>query len=230
MNALEKILRPLVVAVNSLFDKMNPRTSDMIRQTYIFLIVAICIVGAIIGFSIGKKSAKKTGIQMAETTNQIFDLDIQQGRDDASFGSLLESETSSEMKMKDTLKEAAPTREGALAEDQSRIAEPERDRHIKSTPDSIERQSLPPVPRFDDSDPFLENDTKRIEPKTVDRGRADIVDKPAQPLIDTKKLPDAEKAKPEIKKSGEDIRGPVKTKQPVKAKLKPMDKKQTVTE
>ncbi|MGL4370157.1 MAG: hypothetical protein ACRCUT_10880 [Spirochaetota bacterium] len=225
MNALEKILAPVINAINGIFDGLPDRTKDMIRQTYIFIIVAICIAGVIIGVTMGKKAAKKTGIQMAETTNRIFDLDIRQSRDEGQFSSLLESESAREMEMKDAPKEAAPAKEAPFAEDSARIAEPERDRHIKTTPDALERRSLPPVPRLDETDPFLDNDVKRIEPAASGSSKGEIVDKPAAPVIEQKST-----TADEVKKSSDDIRGPVKSGLEKKKKLIPMEKKATVTE
>jgi hypothetical protein len=227
MNALEKILTPVFAAINGIFDKINPRTSNMIRQGYIFLIVAMCIIGAIIGFTSGRKSAKKTGIQMADTTNQIFDLDIQQAQTEGRFGALLESESDRELDKRDALKEKAPGRETAIADDSSTIIEPERDRHIKTTPDAAERNDLPPVPRLDESDPFID-DIKRAEPKHAEKVRADVSGLNEKSVIEKKAATDTQKKEQPLKKS-DDIRGPVKpqTKEP---QIKPMQKKEAVAE
>lgn len=228
MSALDKVLAPLFAAINGIFDKINPRTADMIRQSYILLIVVICVGGLIIGATFGKRAAHKTGVQMAETTNQVFDLDIKQGREDGGFGSLIEPEAENMPEARDTLKEAAPSREKALADDSATIVEPERDRHIKSAPDAVERTALPSVPRLDESDPFLDNDVKYAEPKRAEKGRADVTGLDVKSRIDEPKAAPAEAKKPAAK-GGDDIRGPVKTKEP-KTKLKAMQKKEAVAE
>lgn len=229
MNALGKILQPLTVIINNLFDRMNPRTADMIRQSYLFIIVTICIGGLILGVTLGKHAAKKTGIQMAETTNQIFDLDIKQSRGEGGFGSLIDSETENEASRKDLVKEPAPGREHAIADDSATIVEPERDRHIKTTPDAVERNELPAVPRLDETDPFVDNDVKRIEPKHGERAKADLTGASEHSTIEQKSVVRPGKAEAAKPKSGDDIRGPVKTKTP-KTKIKPMEKKEAVAE
>jgi hypothetical protein len=229
MNALEKILSPVISAINGIFEKINPRTSDMIRQSYILIIVVIGIGGAILGASSGKHAAKKTGVQMAETTNQIFDLDIKQAKAEGGFGSLIESESENSPAAKDIIKEAAPAREHAVGDDSATILEPERDRHIKTTPDAVERRELPAIPRLDESDPFIDNDVKRAEPKRAEKGRADVRGMEERPVI-TQKNTQPEAAKENTaKKSGDDIRGPVKAKT-AKTKLKAMEKKESVAE
>ena len=227
MNALEKILSPVFAAINSIFDKINPRTADMIRQGFLFFIVSICIVGAVIGFTLGKKAAKKTGVQMAETTNQIFDLDIQQSQSEGRFGALLESESDKELDTRDIMKQKAPALEKGLS-DETTIIEPERDRHIKSGPEAQDRKDLPSVPRLDENDPFIE-DIKRAEPKHAERGTSEVTGLSGAPVIEKKNEAATKKKDSGKTAPNEDIRGPVRA-QSKKSQIKPMQKKEAITE
>jgi hypothetical protein len=217
MNPLSKLLSPLTRAVNSTIDGMPRKTVEMIRQTYVLIIVILCIAGAVIGFAKGRHSAKKTGIQMAETTNDIFDIDIQSRREGGKFDSVLDSELESGLDMKDPEKKGLPAREKLAAEDSVRISEPEKDRHIKPGPDAADKTDLASPERIDGH-----GDTRKSV-KTIERAQerppADIADKKIDPLIE----------KPSA--SG-DIRGdrPEKSKPRETIKLKPMDKKGGISE
>lgn len=217
MNPISKLLAPFTRAFNSIIDGMPRKTAEMIRQTYVLIIVILCIAGAFIGFTKGRHSAKKTGIQMAETTNDIFDIDIQQKREGGKFDSVLDSEIESGLDMKDPEKKGLPAREKLAAEDSVRISEPEKDRHIKPGPDAADKTDLAAPGRIDG-----ETDSRRSA-KTIDRkaenAPAEISDKKIDPLIE------------QPSKSG-DIRGdrPVKGKTRETIKLKPLDKKGGITE
>jgi hypothetical protein len=217
MNPIMKILEPLTRAFNDTIDGMPRKTAEMIRQTFILIIVILCIAGAVIGFTKGKHSAKKTGIQMAETTNDIFDIDIQQRREGGKFESVLDSEIESGLDMKDPEKKGLPAREKLAAEDSVRIAEPEKDRHIKPGPDAADKNDLAAPDRID-GQADARKTSKTIDRK-ADKAPAEISDKKIDPLIE------------EPSKTG-DIRGdrPVKGKTRETIKLKPLDKKGGIAE
>jgi hypothetical protein len=212
MNIISRILSPITNAIGSILGGMNQRTVDMIRQTYVFIIVILCVVGAILGYSSGKHSAKKTGVQMAETTNSAFDTDILLEHKRGSFDSVLDSELESGLDMKDPQKSGLPAKERLSGEDNNRISEPEKDRHIISTPQSADKTDLAAPPRMDDANVTDKN------PKTINRpaekGAADLPDKKISPLIE------------EPTKSG-DIRGekPQKGRPQASQKPKPLEKK-----
>jgi hypothetical protein len=212
MNLIARLLSPVTNALGSILGGMNQRVVDMIRQTYVFVIVILCIVGAIFGFSSGKRSAKKTGVQMAETTNAVFDTDILLEHKRGSFDSVLDSELESGLDMKDPQKSGLPAKERLSGEDNTRISEPEKDRHIISTPQLTDKTDLAVPPRMDDAN-VTDKNPKTIN-RQVEKGPADLPDKKISPLIE------------EPTKSG-DIRGekPQKGRQQTSQKPKPLEKK-----
>jgi type II secretory pathway pseudopilin PulG len=195
---------------------MNQRTLDMIRQMYIFVIVIICIAGVIIGITMGKKTAKKTGIQMVETSNRAFDLDIQQSREDGGFGAILEGELQSEKENPDGLSARVPAREKPFADDSLGIVEPDKDRPIKTNSSAIDRQDLPEPSRLDEKKPESIGSVQRPAEKSP---KAEINDSTALPALDADK------------KDG-DIRNqkPADTTKKTKSQLKPMTKDEVIAE
>jgi hypothetical protein len=219
---MNRIFAPIFNAINALFDGMNRRTADMIRQIYIFLIVVFCIIGIIIGSSMGKKSARKSGVQLADTTNSVFSIEIQTARANGKYDSILEGGMESGLDMKDAPKQTAPAREKLSPEDSLRIVEPEKDRHIKTAPDVMDRNDLSSPPRMDEEKDFSKN-TKTLS-RSEEKKSGVVVDKEIPPLLNDRK--------PEAK--GDDIRSekPIKAKEKESAKkpLKPLKKKEDLAE
>ncbi|HEY1406283.1 MAG TPA: hypothetical protein VF857_06725 [Spirochaetota bacterium] len=220
MNALSKILNPLVKTFNGVVDNMGQRTIDMIRQTYLFIIVALCVIGIIIGFSLGKKSAKKTGMQLVETTNRAFDADIMQSREEGGFGAILEGDLQSEKENPEASAMRLPAREKVEMDNQIRIAEPERDRHIKTDPEAMERQDLPDPSRLDERNPVSDNPIQPVK-RTLPAGKAEVIDKSALPPIV------ADKKKEPVQRTDRPLPS---SKDNKKSKLKPLDKNTAITE
>ncbi len=220
MNALSKLIAPISNAVNGIFDNMGSRTVDMIRQTYLFLIFALCIVGLIIGASIGKKSAKKTGMQIVETTNRVFDADIMQSREEGGFGTILEGSMQSEKINTEGSPMRMPARESIEMENNIHIVEADRDRHIRTDPEAMERHDLPDPARLDERNPVADNNVKPLK-RSVKTSKSEVVDKAAFPPISA------------AKKKDEDIRSerPASPAKDGRAKkLKPLDKDTVISE
>jgi hypothetical protein len=176
MKPLSKILSPFSGAVNSTLSGMSHRTTDLIRQIYIFIILALCVVGIIFGVSLGKKSAKVAGLQLAETTNRIFASDVLQSKDEGGFGSILESEMRADKEFSEPKTESLPAREKLRGDDSLHIVEPDRDRHIRSSLDVMERRDLPEPSRLDEANPVADNPVRTIE-RPLPKSKGEVVDK-----------------------------------------------------
>ena len=219
MNALSKLFAPISKAVNGIFDNLNSRTADMIRQMYLFLIFALCIVGLVIGASLGKKSAKKAGMQIVETTNRAFDADIMQSREDGGFGAILEGSMQSEKENPESSPMRMPARESIEMENNIHIVEADKDRHIRTSPEAMERQDLPDPNRLDERNPVADNPVKSLK-RPLQGKKSEVVDKKAfPPITPDKRIDDVRTERPALP----DKNGKSK-------KLKPLDKDTVISE
>jgi hypothetical protein len=213
MKPFSKILSPFSGAVNTTLSGMSHRTADLIRQIYIFIILALCVIGIIFGVSLGKKSAKVSGLQLAETTNRTFAIDALQSRGDGGFGSILESEMRADKEFSEPKAESLPAREKLRGDDSLHIVEPDRDRHIKSSLDVMEPS------RLDESNPVADNPVRTIE-RPLPKSKGEVVDKKTATTVATPmKKNDIRNEKPlPLSKDNKKIR------------LKPIDKSTVISE
>ncbi len=97
--------------IDSLINKIDNRTSNMIRQLFFLLILGLVIAGIVMGYNRGRDSAAIKDAPLAERINDVFEYDIRKERGDGSFGSMLESELTSELKVSGHAKRQFPARE-----------------------------------------------------------------------------------------------------------------------
>lgn len=141
MSPLQKILSPLSDSLGKILGGIDSRKAESIRQTYIFFIVILCIVGASIGYIKGKNSASKSGSQLAETTNRIFDFGIQSSREEVYEGTL-EGNLQDNERIPDPAMQRSSAVENLRGEGSDGIIEAPRDREIKPGPHPIDNSSL----------------------------------------------------------------------------------------
>ncbi len=122
MNAIIKILNSVLIPINNLLSQINSKTAATIKQGYIFVMFLICAIMAIVGINMGMGSAKKAGIQLVETTNNAFDIDVRMSKQNVQFNSLMESDILSEYD-KTAEKENVPALENTNVPEEIKIVE-----------------------------------------------------------------------------------------------------------
>jgi hypothetical protein len=132
MNPVLKILTSGIIAINRLIDSMSLKTVETVRRAFFFVIFLMCLIGLVIGYNMGTKSAKIKSDPLAEFVNDTFKIDINKERADGDFSSLLESEIINESTMNNFSKSEFPTRENlnpelskGVIESENRIPEPD---------------------------------------------------------------------------------------------------------
>lgn len=132
MNPVLKILTSLIISINRLIDSMSLRTIESVKRGFFFFIFLMCIVGIVIGYNMGTKSAKIKSDPLAEFVNDTFKIDINKERANGDFSDMLESEIVNESPMNNFTKSAFPTRENLnpelskqTIESENKIPEPD---------------------------------------------------------------------------------------------------------
>jgi hypothetical protein len=132
MNPVLKILTSAIISINRLIDSMSLKTVETVRRAFFFVIFLMCLIGLVIGYNMGIKSAKIKSDPLAEFVNDTFKIDINKEKADGDFSSLLESEIINESTMNNFSKSEFPTRENlnpelnkSVIESESRIPEPD---------------------------------------------------------------------------------------------------------
>ena len=110
MNPVVKIISTVIISINRLIDSLDPRMADSIRQGFYFFTALLLIAGLIIGFQTGKRAAKKGGKQMAEFTNNAFDITIKKERESGDFRGMLDSVLLKEVRELSLIHISEPTR------------------------------------------------------------------------------------------------------------------------
>ncbi|HNR89557.1 MAG TPA: hypothetical protein PKM65_14545 [Spirochaetota bacterium] len=176
MNPLVKIASGLISTINRIIDSVDTKTADGIRQGFFFVIFLIAIGAVIMGYRLGSGSAKRTGIPLAESTNQVFEIDIKRQRDHAQFNTLLDTESVRETERVDPEKNKFLSREGVDMESSDRLAEP----------DSMKKKS-PPAFDVDTRSRIAEIDRTGDTPRQSGvRGlprRESVIDRPKKPEL-----------------------------------------------
>lgn len=132
MNPVIKILTSLIVTINRIIDSMSLKTIETVKRTFFFVIFIMCLVGIVIGYNMGTKSARIKSDPLAEFVNDTFKIDINREKADGDFSSMLESELVNESPMNNFNKSTFPTRENlnpelnkAVIESDNKIPEPD---------------------------------------------------------------------------------------------------------
>ena len=132
MNPVLKILTTAIISINKLIDSMSLRTIETVKRGFFFFIFIMCIVGIVIGYNMGTKSARIKSDPLAEFVNDTFKIDINKERADGDFSDMLESEIVNESTMNNFTKSNFPTRENLnpelskeAVESENKIPEPD---------------------------------------------------------------------------------------------------------
>jgi hypothetical protein len=132
MNPVLKIITSGIISLNRLIDSMSLKTIETVRRTFFFVMFLFCMIGLVIGYNMGTKSAKIKSDPLAEFVNDTFKIDIRKEKSDGDFSSLLESEIINESTMNNFSKSEFPTRENlnpelskGVIESENRIPEPD---------------------------------------------------------------------------------------------------------
>ncbi|MFC1668757.1 hypothetical protein ACFL20_00070 [Spirochaetota bacterium] len=92
MNPISRILSKFFSTLNRLINDLDLRSVRIIQQTFIFIIIVLCIVGIFVGYNMGSKSAKvKKGPPLAPNTRDIFEIIINREKESGKFAPMLES-------------------------------------------------------------------------------------------------------------------------------------------
>jgi hypothetical protein len=158
MKKIGEFIHIIIVTLNNLIGNVDKKTTEMIKQSY-YLIFFIGIVVAIaIGYMKGKDAAPKAGIQIAKSTDDIFEFDMKMKRDDANFKKLLRKTYSEEkrnikIEKRDftsdtpTLIESRPTiiAEEKIKKDSLRLPEKTNVEKLQKTPATDMKKEKSPI-------------------------------------------------------------------------------------
>jgi len=142
MNPIVKIISNIVITINRLLDRIDKKTADTIRASFLFLIFILMVVGIIIGYNMGKEAARIKSLPLAEYTNQIFEADINREKKNGSFGKMLrmklvEETRRSSYKSKDKIQ--FPAKEKITPFSDDRIFEQKRKKFHDTFPDERDK-------------------------------------------------------------------------------------------
>jgi hypothetical protein len=126
MNPVNKIISTLLGTISGLINSIDTQTVNIIRQIFFIVIFALCVTGIYMGYSSGREAAQIKSPPLAESTKDLFQLDRKMEREEARFGSMLESEQLNEIKYSDRAKIEFPSRHDMVPEKREGIFEPER--------------------------------------------------------------------------------------------------------
>lgn len=142
MNPVGKIIRIILGAITGFIGSVDAKTAVIFRQIFFMIIFILCIAGIYMGYTSGRDAAKIKSPPLAENTKDLFQLDRKMERDEAKFGSMLESEQLNEMKYTDMSKIEYPGRYKMVPEKREGIIEPESSIKQKSIPETYEGRSI----------------------------------------------------------------------------------------
>jgi hypothetical protein len=132
MNPVLKILTTAIISINKLIDSMSLRTIETVKRGFFFFIFIMCIIGIVIGYNMGTKSARIKNDPLAEFVNDTFKIDINKEKADGDFSDMLESEIVNESTMNNFTKSNFPARENLnpelskeAVESENKIPEPD---------------------------------------------------------------------------------------------------------
>lgn len=91
-----EILRNIINLINNAIDSLSVKTVQSIKQGFFFLLFILAIIAVIIGYNMGKESARIKSPPLAKNVNDAFEIDISREKKDGDFGSLLESQVLTE--------------------------------------------------------------------------------------------------------------------------------------
>jgi hypothetical protein len=226
MNPITRILSFLIVQINILIDKLDRKTIETIKQSFYFLIFIATIAAIILGYTLGKKAAKRGGKPLAELTNEAFTIDIKKERREGGFPSMLDTETIREVDRGDFNKLRFPSKEILEPETKDNIVEPESLKKRSSTLQEIDTDRIAEIDRegTDLTTPDVEK-LKRREAQLRERN-LDIIKDEEKRIMPPRDLESRDKAKDDKGTEKPNILKKQKRSQPRELKL--LEKKQGI--
>ncbi len=160
MKSPVNIIRNIIISINDLIDGLNANTVRNIRQGFFFLFFILAIVAMIIGFNMGKESARIKSPPLAKNVNDTFEIDISREKSDGDFGSLLESQV---------LTESRYTRP---MEKPYKISQDLTPEHEVGIIDDTKQRQKKPIPELRNQKDILEG---KYRPEKKEKGSVDVL-------------------------------------------------------
>ncbi len=142
MNSLIKIIKFLLESVSGFLSSVDRKTAALIRQFFFMILFVLCMIGIYIGYSSGREAAQIKSPPIAEYTRDLFQLDRKREREEARFGSMLESQKLNEMKYRERAKIPFPNRYEMSPEKREGIMEPDSSIRQRRGPETYEGRSI----------------------------------------------------------------------------------------
>ena len=222
MNPVIKVITEIIIFLNRSIDRLDRKTTTVIRQSYFLFVFVIVVAGIFIGYNWGKNAAKKFGAPIAEYTGDVFNVMIKQERKNVSFGTMIEGRAIREKEESSLKKQAFPSNEKLEFESNHNIVEPDTEsKKIYTGPQADERERAADVKRIDEAEP--REDIKELDrrpPSDIDKKESSIIHNTGDNLPVINRLESKESSSPAILKTK-----PMERK---KNELLPMDKNDRV--
>ncbi len=142
MNSVIKIIKFLLGSLIGFLSSVDSKTAALIKQLFFMVLFILCMIGIYIGYSSGRDAAQIKSPPIAEYTRDLFQLDRKREREEAKFGSMLESQKLNEMKYSERAKIPFPNRYEMAPEKREGIMEPESSIRQKKGPETYEGRSI----------------------------------------------------------------------------------------
>ncbi len=136
MNSIFGAITKLFDILNKLFDSIDARTLQSIRNGFFTLVFLLMVAGAIVGYNMGTDSARVKSPPLVDSTNDIFDIDISRSKNEGSFSEMLDTEDIREGERRPSERTAYPAQEQM---------EPETEDGIFDSPKIIEKKRRPSI-------------------------------------------------------------------------------------
>ena len=149
---INKIIGP----INKIINGFDPKLQGTIKNSFILVIIVLMVVGGFIGYRKGKGAAVVKSEPLAETTNEVFKLDIAREKNEGAFSSMLDSELINESKNIEIKKIEFPSRENLKPDMGDGIIESKTDRKMKASSD------------MEMDDPLIEGNYRPVNKKESD--------------------------------------------------------------
>ncbi|MBN1500276.1 MAG: hypothetical protein JW982_08975 [Spirochaetes bacterium] len=160
MNVITRTVYSILSRFNNFVDNLDKRYLDMIRQIAIFLISALWITGLILGYLHGRGAAKKTGITILESTNDVLSIDVNLEKEDNFFQDVLKDELSTEMNKPEYSKETMYEAPDLRTELKTEIFESDLNKKEDINLSPMKKEGISELPLIDSTS--RENDSSGI--------------------------------------------------------------------
>lgn len=187
MNILIKGLNKFLIIINGFLDNLDKKYVDMIRQLFFLIVIGLGIGAIIFGFIRGRSAAQKGGIRIINTTNDAFDIDIQQEKEDFLFKDIMEKELRNELNKKRTQKDNFFDSIEMEPERSTNIFEEDMATKEKSPVQRIENKNIEDVPLVDTKNETDQNKDLIIEKDDIIESKktnTDLLSSPQDDLLD----------------------------------------------